>query len=47
MHYIPVCGMYASYISIDIMCASYYGSSIDDYAKYCKPQCACNLLKES
>ena len=32
MHYIPVCGMYASFISIDIMCASYYGASIDNYA---------------
>ena len=28
----PVCGMYASYISIDIMHASYYGASVYDYA---------------
>ena len=32
MHYIPLCGMYASYICTDIMHASYYGASIDDYA---------------
>ena len=41
MYYIPVCGMYASYICTDIMHASYiytdimhasyYGAYIDDY----------------
>ena len=32
MYYIPVCGMYASYICIDIMYASYYGACIYGYA---------------
>ena len=40
MYYMPLCGMYASYISTDIMCTSYYGASI-----YCKFYYACNLLK--
>ena len=32
MYYIPVCGMYASYICTDIMHASYYSVYIDGYA---------------
>ena len=31
MYYIPVYGMYASYICIDTMYASYYGACIYDY----------------
>ena len=32
MYYIPVYGMYASYIYTDIMHASYYGACTGDYA---------------
>ena len=32
MYYIPVRGMYASYIYTDIMHASYYGACTGDYA---------------
>ena len=45
MYYIPVCGMYASYICTDIMHVSYYGACIDDYAVLLTLS-TCNLSKE-
>ena len=45
MYYIPVCGMYASYICIDIMYASYYGACIYGYTILQTSVYACNLLR--